>query len=280
MEILKWINLFIDKLILQRYSPSTIKTYQNSIRVFLNHASIKYTHPIEIEIEAIEKYVIWQVKKNNISQSYQRIMLGSIQKFYSLVFNVNRSFTNLYPKRTEYKLPKYLTQKEVEQLIDATENIKHRCIIMLLYSGGLRLSELLNLKIIDIDSTKMTINIRKSKGKKDRQVMLSKKFLVNLRQYYIEYKPQFYLFEGQSNLQYSGRSVQQIIKNSALKCALKKQVSPHILRHSFATHLLENGTDIRYIQELLGHSLLKTTEIYTHITDIAKNKIKSPLDDF
>jgi site-specific recombinase XerD len=147
-----------------------------------------------------------------------------------------------------------------------------------LYSGGLRLSEVINLKITDIDSNLMAITIRQAKGKKDRQVMLSEKFLLCLREYYSKYKPSYYLFEGQNNIQYSGRSIQQIVKESAIKTGINKKVSPHILRHSFATHLLENGTDIRYIQELLGHNHLKTTEIYTHISDVAKNKIKSPLD--
>ena len=149
---------------------------------------------------------------------------------------------------------------------------------MLLYSGGLRLSEVINLKITDIDSNSMTITIRQAKSKKDRQVMLSEKFLLILRQYYTQYKPSYYLFEGQKSNQYSGRSIQQIVKESTVKSGIKKIVSPHVLRHSFATHLLEAGTDIRSVQQLLGHNHLNTTKIYIQTNDVSKNKIKSPLD--
>ena len=175
-------------------------------------------------------------------------------------------------------MPNYLTTMQVKKLFAAVDNIKHRCILKLLYGSGLRLSELLHLKVIDIDSSRMIINIRKSKGNKDRVVMLSSTLLDELRIYFIKYKPMDFLFEGQSGGMYSPKSVQLIVKNAASKAGIKKQVTPHTLRHSFATHLLEAGTDIRFIQQLLGHHSIKTTEIYTHITDVSKSKIKSPLD--
>ena len=140
------------------------------------------------------------------------------------------------------------------------------------------MSELLNLKISDIDSSSMVIHIRMGKGKKDRKVMLSVVLLDHLRKYYKAWNPSAFLFEGQHGGQYSERSVQAVVRDTARKAGIRKQVSPHTLRHSFATHLLENGTDIRFIQELLGHQSVKTTEIYTHIVDISKSKIKSPLD--
>jgi site-specific recombinase XerD len=167
---------------------------------------------------------------------------------------------------------------EVKKLMAGVTNLKHRCIIKLLYGSGLRLSELLHLKLTDIDSKSMIIHIRKSKGNKDRVVMLSNSLLDELRVYFIHYKPTDFLFEGQSGGMYSEKSVQVIVKNAASKAGINKQVTPHTLRHSFATHLLEAGTDIRFIQQLLGHSSIKTTEIYTHITDVMKSKIKSPLD--
>ncbi|NCC99673.1 MAG: hypothetical protein EOL95_08255, partial [Bacteroidia bacterium] len=145
-------------------------------------------------------------------------------------------------------------------------------------SGGLRLSELLNIEICDVDSTDMVIHIRMAKGKKDRKVMLSKVLLTDLRTYFKEYQPVKYLFEGQSNEQYSAKSVQNVVKFAAQRAGITRHVTPHTLRHSFATHLLENGTDIRFIQELLGHQSVKTTEIYTHIADISKSAIRSPLD--
>ena len=278
MNIQDYLQRYTERLQIQRYSPSSIKNYTSNLFQFLTIASCQFTTAEEIDIVAIEKYIFWKIKKDNISASHQRIILASIAKFYELVIEKRINLKHLYPQRKEHKIPNYLTFTEITKLIDVTSNLKHKSIIMLLYSGGLRLSEVINLKIADIDSHSMTITIRQAKGKKDRQVMLSEKFLLILRQYYLKYKPSYFLFEGQNSLQYSGRSIQQIVKESATKSGLNKPVSPHILRHSFATHLLESGTDIRYIQELLGHNHLKTTEIYTHITDVAKNKIKSPLD--
>jgi integrase/recombinase XerD len=278
MNIQDYLQRYTERLQIQRYSPSSIKNYTSNLFQFLTIASCQFTTAEEIDIVAIEKYIFWKIKKDNISASHQRIILASIAKFYELVIEKRINLKHLYPQRKEHKIPNYLTFTEITKLIDVTSNLKHKSIIMLLYSGGLHLSEVINLKIADIDSHSMTITIRQAKGKKDRQVMLSEKFLLILRQYYLKYKPSYFLFEGQNSLQYSGRSIQQIVKESATKSGLNKPVSPHILRHSFATHLLESGTDIRYIQELLGHNHLKTTEIYTHITDVAKNKIKSPLD--
>lgn len=278
MNIQDYLQSFTERLQIQRYSPSSIKNYNSNLFQFLTIASHKYASAEEIEIAAIEQYIFWKIKKDNISASHQRIILASIAKFYELVFDKRVNLKHLYPQRKEHKLPNYLTFDEVKKLIEVTHNLKHKSIIMLLYSGGLRLSEVINLKITDIDSNSMTITIRQAKDKKDRQVMLSERFLLIFRQYCLKYQPSCYVFEGQNNLQYSGRSIQQIVKESAIKSEISKTVSPHVLRHSFATHLLEAGTDIRYIQKLLGHNHLKTTQIYTHISGVAKNKIKSPLD--
>jgi len=209
-------------------------------------------------------------------------MLGAIAKFFLLVHQRNLNLTYLYPKRSALKLPKFISKQEVAKILKVTKNRKHLCIIKLLYGAGLRLNELLSLKITDIDSNNMLILVRQSKGNKDRMVMLSKNLLSDLRLYFMEYKPKIFLFEGQNKLQYSSTSVQQTVKKAAKRAAkragIKRKVTPHILRHSFATHLIEDGTDIRYVQELLGHNSIKTTQIYTHITDVSKSTIKSPLD--
>ena len=180
----------------------------------------------------------------------------------------------------EYELAanQYENQVPAIEIIDITENLKHKTIITTIYSCGLRLSELLELKISDIRSEQDCIVIRQSKGNKDRIVMLSPKLLDLLREYYKKYKPKEYVFEGQLGGKYSARSVQQILKKSLEIAKIKTQASVHTLRHSYATHLLENGTDIRIIKELLGHNSIKTTEIYTHITDVQKHKLRSPLD--
>ena len=278
MDIQIYLQRYTERLQIQRYSPSSIKNYQSNLFLFLTVTSQEFDSIEKIDITAIEKYIFWKIKKDNISASHQRIILASIAKFYELVLEKRINLKHLYPQRKEYKLPNYLTFNEVTKLIDITTNLKHKSIIMLLYSGGLRLSEVVNLKITDIDSNSMTITICQAKGKKKRQVMLSESFLLIFRQYYLKYQPSCYVFEGQNNLQYSGRSIQQIVKQSALKSGINKKVSPHILRRSFTTHLLDMGTDIHSIQKLLGHYHLNTTKIYTQLTDVVKNKIKSPLD--
>lgn len=278
MDVQNWLLLFEKKLIIQRYSNATNENYKSCVSQFLQLASKKFIHPKHISATDVEKYVFWLIKKKNIGDSYQRMTIASIEKFYSLVLNKTINLKHLYPKRKTHALPEYLSKAEIKRMLEVENNIKHTCIIELLYSGGLRLSELLNLKISDIDSSSMIIHIRMAKGKKDRKVMLSAVLLVHLRKYYKTWFPSEFLFEGQHGGQYSARSVQAVVRDTARKAGIRKSVTPHMLRHSFATHLLENGTDIRYIQELLGHQSVKTTEIYTHIVDISKSKIKSPLD--
>jgi len=278
MQIENLLADFERKLVLQRYSKNSILNYKSAVKNFLQVAARKFNNPDELGVAEIEKYLFWKIDKHAVSHSYQRMIVASIDKFYNLVVGVKLNLKHLYPSRKTHTLPKYLNLSEVKRMIELTTNQKHRCIIKLLYGCGLRLSELLNLKITDIDSGNMVVHIRNSKGNKDRVVMLSNQLLQDLREYFSEYKPKEYLIEGQGGGLYSEKSVQNVVKDAAARAGIKKQVTPHILRHSFATHLLENGTDIRYIQQLLGHSSIKTTEIYTHITDISKSKIKSPLE--
>jgi len=265
-------------MIIQRYSPSSIQNYKSAVRGFLQLAKRKYSHPLEVKETDIEKYLFWKIEKHHIGASYQRLIVASIDKFYLSTFNTQLNIKHLYPHTKNKCLPVYLTTREVSRLIDSVSNLKHKCIVKLLYGCGMRLNELLHLKLNDIDSKNKIILIRNGKGGKDRVVMLSPLLLDSLRDYYKEYHPEEYLIEGQGGGPYSEKSVQSIVKNAALKAGISKKVTPHTLRHSFATHLLENGTDIRYIQVLLGHKSVNTTEIYTHITDIAQSKIKSPLD--
>ena len=278
MEINDLIATFERKLKLQRYSANSIKNYTCTVKGFLQVAARKFDHPGQLSEDEIEKYVFWKIEKHKVSSSYQRLIVASLDKFYQLVLNRNLQVRHLYPSRKEDRLPKYVTVAEVKRMLASVTNLKHVCIIKLLYGCGLRLSELLHLKISDINSERMLVHIKNSKGNKDRAVMLSPVLLEDLRNYFKAYHPKVYLFEGQSGGMYSEKSVQTVVKVAATKAGIQKTVTPHTLRHSFATHLLENGTDIRYIQQLLGHSSVKTTEIYTHITDVAKSKIKSPLD--
>jgi site-specific recombinase XerD len=181
--------------------------------------------------------------------------------------------------KNERKLPVVLSEDEITRILRQVDNLKHKCILYLIYSAGLRLGEAVNIQVSDIDSKRKMIMIRHGKGKKDRYSLLSETLLELLRKYYRLYRPKEWLFEGQSGNKYSEKSIQAILKKAWRKSGVWKKVTVHTLRHSFATHLLEHGTDIRYIQELLGHLNTKTTMIYTHITKAGFDKIKSPLDD-
>lgn len=270
------ITQFQQKLRLQRYAENTIKTYSTCLSKFLQ-AFHRYNME-QVSEKNIENYISHLVEKEQISDSFQKQMLGTIGMYFEQCLGRKLSLKHLYPKRSQYKLPKYLSQQEVKRMLDAAENIKHRCILKLLYGGGLRVSEVLALTLNDIDSPNMLIHIQDAKGRKDRTVMLSDSLLSDLRAYFVKDRPKYFLFEGQSGEGYSARSIQAVVKQLASKAGIAKPVTPHVLRHSFATHLIENGTDIRYVQDLLGHNSIKTTELYTHITDVSKSKIKSPLD--
>ncbi len=272
-----YITQYKNQLTIKRYAASTIRTYLSQIQLFL--AYFDGNDAKNIKVADIEAYIQKLLKEDEISFSTQKAVLGTIRLFYKLVFDKNIKIDYLYPARQEYKLPTVLSQNEIKKLLSKIDNIKHKAILSLIYSGGLRVSELLSLKIKDIDSDRMRIYIRGSKNNRDREVMLSEKILKLLRKYFIAYKPKEYLFEGQKAGAYSARSVQEILKKAMKKSGIKKHATVHTLRHSFATHLIENGTDIRIVQELLGHKNIKTTQIYTHISDQTKRKIKSPFDE-
>lgn len=273
----KKIALFIQLLQIKRYSINSIDTYTNAFRQFLNYFS-----GVDIDVlkeKEIERFINEQVTKNNISVSYQKQLVAAIKFWYISILGRKMRLDYLYPDRGEFKVPVVFSQQEIKKMLDVCENIKHKAILTTIYSCGLRLSELTNLIIRDIDSASMTVTVRQGKGNRDRVVVLSEKLLILLRDYFKKYKPKEYLFEGKTGGKYSERSVQQILKQTLVKAKIDKQGSVHTLRHSYATHLIEQGTDIRFVQELLGHKSIKTTLIYTHLTDITKRKIKSPLDN-
>jgi integrase/recombinase XerD len=269
---------FSLKLIEMRYSPKTIKLYAALFEEFINHYP---TYDIKnIDETLIIKFLRFLVIERKVSITYQNQSINAIKFYYEKVLGGQRKFYFIDRPAKEKTLPTVLSTEEVTLILKQTQNIKHKAILMLIYSAGLRISEAINLKIKDIDSNRMQIRIEQAKGKRDRYTLLSEKTLLILRQYYSDYKPRNWLFEGQIHgQQYSARSIQNIFSNAAAKAGVLKDVSVHTLRHSFATHLLENGTDIRYIQSLLGHANTKTTEIYTHITTKGFDQIKSPLDN-
>lgn len=267
---------YTDKMTLLNYSGNTIKNYKNHFSKFLEY--FKDKKPSEISKKEILEYLLAKWSNNKLSESEQNQKINSIKFFYEKVLNRPREVYEIPRPKKPFKLPEVFSENEVRRILDAAGNLKHKCILCLAYAGGLRVSEIINLKIADIDSDRMVIHIKNSKGKKDRIVMLSKKLLIILREYYKSYKPESYLFEGMNGGKYSARSIQALLKNVKSKAGVKKRGSVHTLRHSFATHLFEGGTDILSIKKLLGHNSLRTTMIYTHVSKEYINKIQSPLD--
>lgn len=264
---------YFEHLERRRYSSNTIRNYTHHFQKFLKYIGgigniseqsiLEYTHHIAID-----------GKKSN---TYQNMAINAI-RFYQVVI-LGKSMPRLAtrPKR-EKKLPCVLSETEVIALLKTIANQKHYCILSLIYSAGLRISEAISLEIRDIDAERGVIQIRQAKGKKDRQVPLSQRLYKHILEYISCFQPRKYLFEGQAGENYSARSIQNIFARACHDAGIVKEATVHTLRHSFATHLLEKGTDLRIIQEILGHSSSKTTEIYTHVSTKLIGKIHSPFD--
>lgn len=263
------------ELSIRKYSRRTIESYIRYNRDFLLFAN---NNPEEIENEDIKKYLYYMMEKKNISASTLNIIINALRFYYGEI--LKRKFIyEIKRPRKDRKLPVVLSREEIAKILSSVDNIKHKTIFMLAYSAGLRVSEVIRLKPEDINSKRKLIHIKGSKGRKDRYTLLSETVLKNLREYWNKYRPQKWLFEGareEKNL--SARTADKIFKNACDKAGITKKVSFHSLRHSFATHLLEGGTDLRYIQELLGHAHSKTTEVYTHVSRKNLGKIVSPID--
>ena len=268
---------YLEMLIRKRYSQNTIKTYVSYMGSFMEEFSDRKLESIKIlEINA---YIAKLIRTRDISASQQNQRISAIKFYYEKVLGRKKEYYQLSRPKKEKRLPNILTVEEVELLLKHSNNLKHKCILMTLYSGGLRRSELIDLKITDIDSRRMLIRISNSKGNKDRYTLLSEKLVQLLRDYFRFYKPKHWLFEGQGGGPYSATSIGNIFREALRKTQITKHATPHTLRHSFATHLLEQGINLRYIQELMGHSSIKTTEIYTHVSSKQLSKIKNPLDN-
>ena len=261
----------------RRYSESTVGTYSDALKTFLKYYSHKAI--AEISNDDIIAFNNKFILANNFSSSYQNQVVNAVKLFYRTMQNTKIDVELIHRPKTQKLLPNVLSKEEIKLILNAHGNIKHKAMLSLIYSCGLRRSELLNLKLNDIDSKRYLIMIKQSKGRKDRIAPLSEKILEILRVYFIAYKPKEWLFEGQDKCsKYDERSLASVLKQALEKTKINKPVTLHWLRHSYATHLLENGTDLRYIQEILGHSSSKTTEIYTHVSNKSIQKIISPFD--
>lgn len=262
----------------QRYSSKTIVSYVDAIRVFCKFFSEKSLS--EITNDDIADFNFRYILKNDFSISYQNQVVNSIKLFFRIIEKKQVVVEEIERPRRAKKLPDILSQDEIESILRHCSNVKHKSMLSLVYACGLRRSELLNLRIQSVDSKRNLLLIKEAKGMKDRVVPLPVKMIELLREYYKIYKPKQWLFEGFNvGEQYSETSLQQVFKRALKSAGIKKEATLHTLRHSYATHLLENGTDLRFIQEILGHKSSKTTEIYTHVTQKSIEKIKSPFEN-
>ena len=267
---------YLEKLIRVRYSESTIKTYSKYFRDF--QSAFTDQNLDELTSTDINNYILGLIEKQKMSVSQQNQRINAIKFYYEKVLGREKLYFAVDRPKKEKSLPNVLSKNEIAAMINSTNNIKHKSLIALIYSCGLRRCEAINMELKDIDSSRMLIKIIASKGKKDRYVQLAKSTLLLLREYYKKHTPCKWVFEGPNNKPYSAKSISNVIKSAAQKAGVKKRVYPHILRHSFATHHLEQGTDLRYIQEWLGHGSSKTTEIYTHVSNKDFIKFKNPID--
>jgi len=274
-----YISKFVKWMESKRYSTSTIKSYSESVQIFL-----AFLYPVraeEVDAKDMQRFVNEYIIKNGFSYSFQNQVVNASKLFFKEIIQSDLDVEKFERPRREHKLPNVLSREEVRKILEAPINLKHRAMLSLIYACGLRRSELLNIRPSDIDKDRKLILIRQAKGKKDRIVPISDKLLVFLREYYILYKrPKVWLFEGQEKGEpYSEQSLQSVFRQAVRTAGIIKPATLHWLRHSYATHLLESGTDLRYIQELLGHKSSKTTEIYTHVSTKNIQNIRSPYDE-
>jgi len=273
MDIRKWHKKYSRDIALVYNSQATIRNYTSQVLSFLAN----FKDEVEPKSIANDKIKNWLLEAKTINTRKHR--LCALNSFYKITVGMPSKIQKIpYPK-SEKKLPIVLSQDEVQRMFDVCENLKHKVIISLLYSCGLRVGELINLQWKHIDRSRMIINIIGGKGGKDRQVMLAPELIPLLEKYYKEYRTKSYILAGQFSDQYTSSSVGNVIKQLGEKAEIKKRVWTHQMRHNCFTHMVENGTDINLIQRLAGHNSVKTTAMYTHISDSITSKIKSPLSN-
>jgi integrase/recombinase XerD len=262
---------------LRNYSQKTIKAYRSCVRSLIAHAGSRA--PKALTAGDLRLYLLHLVENDGMSAAYVNQVINALRFLYVELYRMPLVLGDIPRPKKEKKLPTVLSLSEVKAIFDATENLKHRCLLMLVYSAGLRVGEVIHLELGDIDSDRMMVHIRGAKGKKDRYSILSPAVWQVIQHYYRRFEPRRFVFEGQEpGTQYSIRSAQKVFEVAAASAGIRKSVSIHSLRHAFATHLLEQGTDLRFIQELLGHASSKTTEIYTHVSRRNLGQIRSPVD--
>ena len=270
------LNQFEQYLLQRRYSHNTIKSYREALRSFIIFIQPKSIS--EATNEDLERFNSERILQRGLSASYQNQVVNALKLYFDRFQNTQFDLSTIERPIRSHSLPIVFSLSEVELLLQSVTNVKHKAMLALIYSSGLRCGELINLRIADVDSKRMVLFIRGAKGKKDRVVPLSATALNILRLYYRQYRPKVYLFNGDGSLQYSSSSLRRVFHKAKNKAGILKKSSLHTLRHSYATHLLESGVNLRYIQEILGHSSPKTTQIYTHVSSQDSRKIVSPIE--
>ena len=265
-----------QKMVLKGFSASTIRNYQHALQRFFQYFS-NADLPTLTKAQ-IEGFVYQMVTRYRIGDQAQNTLINAIKCYYGHTLEKPREYYEITRPRKSHDLPNVRSPKEVMAIINQPANLKHKAMLHCLYGAGLRVGELLRLRVNDIRSDDCYIFIKDSKGKKDRHTVLSEHLLTLLRAYYRAYKPAYWLMEGQDGGQYSAKSVQAIYRKAVSETKSNAWSTPHTLRHSFATHLMERGVNIRYIQSALGHSSSRTTEVYTRVTSINNKTLRSPLD--
>lgn len=274
MNIGKYVQLYSEDLELKNYSKATVKNYCSQVVNFLQRFSSVATKPTEISEKQIKS---WLLEAKMVNSRKQRI--SALKLFYKFTVRQPLKFKNVEYPRSEKKLPIVLSVDEIQAMFNVCTNLKHKLILALLYSCGLRVSELINLKWADINRSRMIINIVKGKGNKDRQVMLAPSLIPLLEKYWSQYKSKEYVLNGQKSIKYSDRSVLQVVKQLADTARLNKKVYTHLIRHCSFTHMVEDSVDINLVQRLAGHNNVKTTNIYIHTSGNLISKINSPLNN-
>lgn len=270
------IQRLVDELQLKCLSKNTINTYKNEFAQLLyklGNISVNDLTP-----DDLRRYFLYCLEMEGISENHLHSRINAVKFYFEKVLKRDKFFFEIPRPKKPSLLPKVIDSGDILKMIEITQNKKHKLMLELCYGMGLRVSEITNLKITDIDGKRLQVLIEAAKGKKDRYVNLPQSVLKSLREYYLLYKPKYYLFEGQYGDRYSNRSVQQVFYSALKKARINKRVGIHSLRHSYATHLLEYGTDITYIQKLLGHNDIKTTQLYAHVSKKSVANIVSPLD--
>jgi site-specific recombinase XerD len=275
-KILEALAMCEQKFVLKSLSPSTIKNYLSPLTNFFSF--FRERDFKELTKEEIEGYVYHLKSKYKISDTKQNTVINAIKAYYEHVLGKPREYYEIQRPNQSKTLPNVFSKEEITKILSHTTNIKHSAILMTIYSSGLRISEAINLRVKDIHSDEGYLFIKDSKGKRDRKTILSPVLLKALRRYYVNYKPSYWLFEGQEGGQYSTKSIQQILRKAIEKAGVNPWGTVHTLRHSFATHLLQEGVNLRMIQSMMGHASSKTTEIYTHVLAVNNKTVKSPLD--